>query len=109
MATFEAQDITWFPVETSSTSAVAVKAATANKKVVLCGMWLVASGAVTVTIEDSDGTNLSGPMSFAANGGIVLPTNQQGYQVTASGKGLSILLGGAVAVAGAIGYRLIDG
>jgi len=47
----------------------------------------------TLTLEDNDGTDLTGPMPFGANGGfnISFCAHKDGVPITAIGKGLSIL------------------
>ncbi len=46
----------------------------------------------TITIEDTDGSDLSGPMPFGANGGFVIPFESvpEGCLITPSGKGMQI-------------------
>lgn len=85
-----------------------VEAPGPNKAIRLCGGFLVCAGAVAVTIEDGDGTNLTGPMSFAANGGMAPTTTQEGYLQAPANKSLCLLLGGAVAVSGSLSYRIVS-
>lgn len=91
----------------SAASNSVVSAPGAGQAIRVCGLALVCAGAVTVTVEDGDGTDITGPMSFAANGGIVWPTTQDGYGQAVAGKSLCILLGGAVAVSGTLAYRVV--
>lgn len=94
-------------INVSSSGVNALIAAVTGGRVHIQGLSLVAADAVTVTIEDTDGNNLIGPMAFAANGGIALPPTEKGYQQTEAGKGVQILLSGAVQVGGSITYTVM--
>lgn len=94
----------YVPFTHAAGSAKAVVAAKEGYQVLLHGLHLQAAGAVTITIEDSAGTNLSEAMSMVANGDLTLhmePTGEP-WAVTPDGTGLSILLGGAVGVQGIV-------
>lgn len=82
-------------------------AAVAGKFIVPLQGDMVASGAVTVTVQSSGGTVLDGPMAFAANGGKVYPNSPYGHYATGRGEGLVINLGGAVQVGGHLIYALV--
>jgi hypothetical protein len=80
-------------------------AAVASKKVRVLSVFLVAAGAVTVRFESgASGTALTGQMTVAANGVLVLPFNQFGWFETAVNTLLNLELGGAVSVDGALMY-----
>jgi hypothetical protein len=98
-------------VSASSAASNVIVAAVAGKSIAVMGLQLIAAGDVTVTIEDSDGTNLIGPMAISANGGFVMPPAHDWsaipYTVTAPGKGLNMLLSAGVQVGGAVQYALL--
>jgi len=98
---------TWVNYDDSDAASNAVIAAATGYRIAVMGLALVAAGAVTVTIEDSAGVNLIGPMALPANGGIVLPPTGMPYIITDSDKGLSILHSGAVQVGGVVIYEKI--
>lgn len=69
---------------------------------------LVASGAVTIKFQSgAGGTDLTGAMSIAANGGFVLPFSPVGWFKTAANTLLNLSLGGAVAVNGVFTYTVV--
>lgn len=74
----------------------------------LIGLCLVADDPQVITIEDGDGTNRTGAMSVAAEGGFVWPPTGIPYLRTAVGQGLSILLGQAVQTSGVVIFRRIE-
>jgi len=92
----------------NTAAAHAVVAAKSGYQVVLHGIMLVATDPQTITIEDSDGTNLAGPMDVTAEGGFVLAPSGEPWHVTADGKGLSILLGNAVQTGGIVIYEQVS-
>lgn len=80
-------------------------AAVTGKKIRVLAAVLVAAGAVTAKFQSgAAGTDLTGAMSLAVNGSLVLPFNPSGWFETAASTLLSLLLGGAVSVAGVITY-----
>lgn len=94
-------------INDSASGPTQIVALVAGKAIYVTGYTVVAAGAVTVQWEYGTGTNcgtgttaLTGPMSFAANGGaapaqmLFVPT----------GDALCLNLGGAVAVAGSVSY-----
>ena len=82
-----------------------IVAAVTDRKIRVHSVFLVTAGAVTVAFESgAGGTALTGDMSFAANGGMVLNHNPTGWFETAASALLNVELGGAVAIAGAITY-----
>ena len=81
-------------------------AAVSDASIRVLAMHLVADAAVTVTIKSAS-TSLSGAMSFAANGGEVLPHSPIGWYEGAKNEALIMTLGGAVQVSGSLVYELI--
>lgn len=80
-------------------------AAVPGKKIVVLSLWLVAAAAVTIRFESAaDGTAKSGVASLAANGGMVLNHNPEGWFRTAATELLNLELGGAVQVSGSLTY-----
>lgn len=76
-------------------------------RVVLVALAVGAHGAVDVSITDSDGTVLMGPIPMEAEDQFVLPEASAGWCASTSGQGLAIQLSAGVQVAGGIVYRLI--
>ncbi len=62
---------------------------------------------MTVTFEDTDGTDRIGPFQFAANGGISAPDSNVGWTRTADGQGLNLRLSAPVIVGGSLTYRMV--
>jgi hypothetical protein len=82
-----------------------VVAAVAAKAIRVLSLFSVAGAAVTGRFESGAGGDaLTGQMDFGANGGVVLPHNPAGWFETNAGDALSLELGGAVRVAGALTY-----
>lgn len=69
---------------------------------------VVCDGATTITFEDTDGTDLSGAISLAANGGISANSSVVGLMQTSVGKGVKLLKSAAVNCDGHISYVLLD-
>ena len=85
-----------------------VAADNAGRKIRVYSLFIVVAGAVTVRFESgASGTALTGVMSFAANGGISLPHNPDGWFETAADTLLNMELGGAVQASGALTYGLV--
>lgn len=93
-------------VSVASSGVNVVVAAVAGRRIRVTQMVFIVDGAVTVEVRSAT-TPLSGAMSFGANGGMVLPFNEQGWYTTAIGEALNFNLGGAVGVRGTIKYDLI--
>jgi hypothetical protein len=82
-----------------------ILALVALKKLRVLALFLVAAAGVVGRFEsNAGGTALTGQMNFGANGGIVLPYNPAGWFETGAGESLSLELGGAVSVDGALCY-----
>jgi hypothetical protein len=68
-------------------------------------MDLVVSAATTISWQSvTAATLVSGPQSFAANGGIVRNFNQSGWFQTQVGDSLGIIVAGASSIGGNITY-----
>jgi hypothetical protein len=68
---------------------------------------IMAAGTVDVTLEDSDGTNITGLIALTAQTGFNIPECTAGAFDTPASKGLNILLGQAVQVSGYIRYQYV--
>jgi hypothetical protein len=77
---------------TAGTTALVSGVAGKRVKVMSYAVVCTAAG----TIKFSDGTDLTGAMPFALNGGISCPPGDDPYFSTAAGSGLSIITSGAV-------------
>lgn len=79
----------------------------AAKQIVVCALTFVANGAVNVKFQShTTPTDLTGLFYVAANGGLVLPFNANGWFRTIAGQALDINLSAAVAVGGVLVYAL---
>lgn len=94
-------------IEVSASGDNIIVAAQPGKQIVVLQYIFTCVGAVTVRWKDDGGANLSGPMSYAAQGGAAPPESTRGYFATAKGAGLVMNLGGSVAVGGHLVYALI--
>lgn len=88
----------------SSTDDGDTVALVSTKKLRVLSMYFVVAGATTVKFQSGATTDLTGAMSFAANGGISLPFNPVGWFETAAGEKLNHVLGSNVAIAGGLTY-----
>lgn len=85
-----------------------IVAAVTGKKIRVHSLFMVAAGAVVARFESgAGGTALTGQMTFAENGGMVLPHNPTGWFETDAGDLLNLELGGAVSVDGGLTYTLV--
>ena len=89
-------------INTSSSGATLVAAVT-GKRIRVLNYAIVADAAVEVNFE-SDTTDISGPMSLPANGGVSANGWPAGVFETAAGAALKITLSGAVEVNGHLAY-----
>lgn len=80
----------------------------AGRRILVVKYSLVCAVANTIQWFSSGGTALSGPMSFAANGGISEPECEVGITATLTGEGLVINLTGASQVGGMLTYLIIQ-
>lgn len=95
-------------ISKATATSTALVNATASKKILVCALVLVSAGTVVATLEDDDGNDLSGPMTLSAGVPVVFPMNAvDGHLTTSTGKGLNLLLGGAVQVSGWLRYRVV--
>jgi hypothetical protein len=93
-----------FAVINASSSGVVI-AGVPGLRIRVIAMDLVTNNAVTIQWQTSTGpATISGPQSFAANGGIVRPFNQAGWFQTLVGDSLNITLSGGATVGGNITY-----
>lgn len=93
-------------IDTSTSPDTTIVAAVSGQKIRVLSAYIVASGgANTVRFESgAGGTALSGQMSLAANGGLVLPYNEGGWFETSAGALLNLELSAATSVDGGISY-----
>lgn len=100
-----AQDELFAVINESTAASNEIVAAVANKRIRVVNVVLVCSAANVVTWQ-SAATAISGPMSFAANGGYALESDTALFE-TVAGEALNLLSGSAVQVSGHILYGLI--
>jgi hypothetical protein len=93
----------------AAAAANACIAAKAGYYVRLHGAQLAGAGAVNITIEDTDGTDLLGLCALVANGDLklILPPCGIPYAESPEDKGINILHSGAVQVGGAVQYEYV--
>lgn len=84
-----------------------VVAATSGFRIRVIKCSYVCASAVVVTWKSSVAGAISGPESYAANGGMSEPYCPAGIMQTAIGEGLVINLGGNVSVGGKMTYILV--
>ena len=93
-------------ISDSASGQTAIVAADATRKIRVTAYVLVADAAVTAKFQNGS-TDVTGPMSLAANGGVVAPFNPAGWFETAANTALNLNLGAAVGVRGHLTYLLI--
>lgn len=90
-------------INTATSGDNTLVAAVAGKAVRVIGIQVVCNAAVVVTFKDSTPANLTGPMSFSAQGGFNDRSHDPNigvFKPTATGAGLVMNLSGAVQVSG---------
>lgn len=108
MASLQSKILKFAPINAAGSGNNTLVAAIASKRIRVHSLWMVATGAVAATFQTgAGGTALSGAMSLAANGGLVLPYNEKGWFETSIGQLLNLSLGGAVQVSGGLGYSVL--
>lgn len=87
-------------ISASSTDNTLV-AANANARIRVHSLFIVATAALTATFKDgTGGTAITGAMPLAANGGVVLPYNPEGWFITSKNTLLSLNLSTSSAFGG---------
>jgi len=94
-------------IDASLAGDTTVVAAVAGRRIRVVKYSFLCAAAVTVRWKSGAGTNLSGLMAFAANGGISEPYCPVGILQTALGEALVINLSGAVGVGGLMTYEVV--
>lgn len=98
-------DVKYAVINVDGADSDSVIAAVVGMKIRVLGYTIVCDGASTVTFEDGDGTDITGAMPLAANGGVSASVNQLGqFQTPVANKSLNILKGSAVSCDGHITY-----
>ena len=107
-------DILTGVIDRATAASHALIAAVSGKRVRVYGLYIRSAGTVTVTFEDDDGTNLTGPMDFAAREQLEwypISDGQGGwlpYLVTQQGDGFNMLLSAGTQVSGTLWYGQED-
>jgi hypothetical protein len=98
-------------IDTAASGNVALVTFNSGDTIYVCGYDVVVSGAVSIQFVYGDDagcatneTNLTGPMAFAANGGISVPNTGSVQFKTAASKELCVELSGAVQTSGILKY-----
>ena len=82
-----------------------VVAAIAGKRIRVLGVGLVGLLATQVKFQ-SNATDITGAMPFAANGGVVMPAGEQPWFETAIGEALNINMNIATTLGGVVQYEV---
>lgn len=91
-------------IDVASSGDNTIVSGSAGKKIRVLQYALVCGSATVVQWQDTGGANLTGDMSFAANGGISAPYCPLGLFETTDGDGLDLNLGSANSVSGHLVY-----
>lgn len=89
----------------STATDTAVVTAVANRRIVVHAVFTVAASANSVFFK-SGSTALTGISALAANGGLVLPFNENGWFKTVVGEDLNFTTSAAVATGVTVVYSL---
>jgi hypothetical protein len=100
--------LSFAPIDVAGAGDNTLVNADAKNKIKVVTFFLVASGAVAVRFKSGAGTNLTGAMALAANGGVAVPAGSDFAHLfeTAVNQALVMNLGGAVQVSGGLVYVL---
>jgi hypothetical protein len=85
-------------VNSAAGGTLAIAAAVAGQRAAIYRIVLSANGATVLTFQDTAGTALSAPYSFAAGGSLTLDTQVNGDPWFQSGAGLGLQLNSSAAV-----------
>lgn len=97
--------IKYAKIDASSSGNNTLVNAVVSKKIRVISLFLITASAVTTKIQSgAGGTDLTGAVPNAANGGFVLSANVYGWFETAANTLLNLNLGGAVNAAGSLSY-----
>lgn len=84
-------------------------AALAAKKIKVLGYTVLCDGAVNITFEDGDGTDVTGDMPIATNGGVSAAVSQYGqFETPVANKSLNLLKSAAQSCDGHLTYMYVD-
>lgn len=98
-------DIEFAKIDASTSGDNQVVAAQAGKSILVLHVLVIAAAAVTVKFR-SNATDITGPLSLAANGGFV-DDSDLGIFRTEEGETLNINLSGNQAVGGCVTYAIV--
>jgi hypothetical protein len=102
--TGQGKELKFASVSTVASGSTAIVAAVTGKKIKVVSYVLVASGAVSVQWR-SNATALTGAMSLAGNGGLVVPGQPSAHLLqTAVNEPLNLNLSAGVQVSGHVAY-----
>ena len=104
-ATGQGKTLLFAPINTAASGQTQLVAAAATGlKIKVASYVVIAGGTVSVKFQ-SGNTDLTGPMPFVANSGVVAPGQVSSHWFeTAANTALNINLGSAVQVSGHVGY-----
>ena len=91
-------------IAATGTGTHVIVSAVSGKKIVIQKLFLVVDADVSVTLLDSGGTTIAGPMPIGDHGRICWPMDSEEWGHTASGTALQLTLSGAATVGGYVGY-----
>lgn len=106
-STGQGKTLLFAPIDVAGGGDNTVVAADATRKIKVVSYVIVVDGAVAVRWKSGAGANLSGAMSFLANGGLVVPEQPSGHVLeTAVNQALVLNLSSAVGARGHLSYFL---
>ena len=94
-------------INVATSGTVPLVTGVAGMDVLYINLLLIVNGANVVTLEDTNGTDRMGPLSFAPNGGVSAPDSGVGWQRSAEGQGVNIRTATNARVGGSCSYRLV--
>ena len=92
-------------IDFTATGDNTIVAGVAGQTIRVVKMFFIVGAATNVTIKDGTGTNLTGAMPFAANGGLVLDEARDPWFTTSSGNAFVLNQSGTATIAGRIYYE----
>ena len=102
-------DIGRAAISTAASGDTTLVAAVPGKKIKVIGYALVSTAANSIKFKSGAGTDLTGAMALAANGGISSPSDKNTVEFeTAAGQALVINLSAATQVSGHLVYKVDD-
>lgn len=94
------------PINFSTTGDNIIAPAVASNRIVVERIWLVCTGATSLTFKDGASISLSGAAAMSANGGLTFDATGEPWFVTTLGNAFIINQSGSTQVSGMVYYHL---